>query len=65
MTLFIQDPADPEAPYLLERILDACNSASTGVGAFAWATAMGLKLLLEDKTFASFMSRGAFELVRL
>lgn len=63
MSLSLQNPADPSAPYLLEHILDACQGAKKGGGAFAWATAAGVQLLLEDSTFSEFLSGGPFDLV--
>lgn len=63
MSLALQNPGDPAAPYLLEHVLDACQGATGGGGAFAWATAWGVQLLLEDPTFSSFLSRGPFDLV--
>lgn len=63
MSLLLQDPADPGAPYLLECLLTACDTAVHGGGAFAWATAQGAEVLLGDKTFQKFLGRGSFDLV--
>lgn len=61
--LFLQDPTDPSAGYLLEQLLEASVGANVGGGAFAWATSDGLKLVLGDPTFGKFIKRGTFDLV--
>ena len=63
MTLLLQDPAIPDSEYLLERILEACEEATNGCGAFAFASAGGVRLLIQDAVFQSFLSRGSFNLV--
>src|SRR5688500_18063064 len=64
MSFYFQDPGDPQGPYLLEYLLEACASgATTGGGLFAWTTANGLQLLFEDPAFVRFLSQGQFDLV--
>jgi hypothetical protein len=63
MSLRIQDPFDPNTKFLLEAVLEACNDSSEGAGAFAFASAAGVKLLVNDPTFEKFISQGAFKLV--
>jgi HKD family nuclease len=59
----IQDPEWDDSRYLLEEILVAAKGASSGVGAFAFASAAGINLLLKDLDFAKFLSKAPFELV--
>lgn len=63
MKLCIQDPAWAQSEYLLERIVEASSEATSGGGAFAFASTGGVKLLLEDETFARFLSRSSFDLI--
>ncbi|GJL85772.1 MAG: hypothetical protein DHS20C02_15470 [Micavibrio sp.] len=63
MSLIIQNPLDPSTSFLHEAILEACDGAVSGAGAFAFATAAGVRLLMEDKTFNSFLASGNFDLV--
>ena len=59
----IQDPQWPDSTYLLEEILVACEGASGGVGTFAFASAAGVNLLLDDPQFSLFLSSAPFELI--
>lgn len=63
MSLYIQDPNDPKGTYLLEALLEACDGAQAGGGAFAFVSAEGVKLFLEDKGFQTFASKNRFDLV--
>lgn len=63
MTLFIQDPSDGASEYLIDKLLEACNGATAGGGAFAFLSAGGVQLLLRDAGFAAFASQGQFDLV--
>lgn len=63
MKTYIQDPQWPDSTYLLEQILGACEGASSGVGAFAFASASGANLLLWDPEFTRFLSKSRFDLV--
>jgi hypothetical protein len=47
----------------LEEILVACEGASGGVGAFAFVSAAGVNLLLDDPQFSLFLSSAPFELI--
>lgn len=63
MRLYIQDPTDQEAPFLHERILEACEGATRGAGAFAFVTSEGVDLLLRDDIFRRFAARRTFDLI--
>lgn len=63
MRLHIQDPTDPQAPFLHERILELCKGALRGAGAFAFVTRAGVDLLLKDEVFRAFATRGRFDLI--
>ncbi len=63
MTLRIQDPNNPESDYLVDVLLDACSQATVGGGAFAFLSAGGVQLLLEDEIFKAFLARGEFDLL--
>ena len=63
MQLYIQDPTDPQAPFLHERILELCEGAIRGVGVFAFVTREGVDLLLRDKIFTTFATKGTFDLI--
>ncbi len=63
MNLRLQDPAWPESSYLLEEILDACQHADHGGGTFSFASPGGVRLLLHDQVFESFLQKSPFELV--
>jgi hypothetical protein len=63
MKLSFQDPTYPQSEYLLESVVESSLEATTGGGAFAFASTGGVKLLLEDGTFQKFLSRSAFDLV--
>jgi hypothetical protein len=53
----IQDPAWPDSSYLLEEILIASQGATSGAGAFAFASEAGIKLLFHDSDFQKFLSK--------
>ncbi len=61
--MIIQDPGDPDSLYLLEVLLEACSSAEGGVGAYAFVSEGGVRLLFEDEDFRAFLQRGSFSLV--
>lgn len=63
MSLYIQDPTDHDAPFLQEKILEACEGARCGAGVFAFVTSEGVDLLLRDDTFKRFATRGTFDLI--
>jgi hypothetical protein len=62
-TLVIQNPGSTGEPGLLEAILEACDGAIYGAAAFAFASANGLRLVLDDEAFDAFVSEGAFDLI--
>jgi len=59
----IHDPDDPDAVYLLDAVIRACDKGERGGGIFSFASPSGAKLLLEDDTFRAFARKGAFQLV--
>jgi hypothetical protein len=63
MKIVLQRPDTNEDGYLLESLLEAAAEGTSGGGAFAWATATGARLLLNDGVFDDFLSRGQFELI--
>jgi hypothetical protein len=63
MSLYIQDPDDSDSVYFVEALLEASQGAQCGGGAFAFATAAGAKLLLEDEAFRRFSLAHAFQLI--
>lgn len=63
MTLRIQDPTDPASEYLIDTLLEACEGATRGAGAFAFLSTGGVQLFLRDREFADFAEAGTFDLV--
>ena len=63
MKLHLQDPADAGAPFLHEKILELCQGAARGGGAFSFASSDGVNLLMKDEVFRTFLQGGSFELV--
>lgn len=63
MNLFMQDPTFPDSFSLHEALLQACEGAHYGGGAYAFVSTGGAKLFLEDDTFARFVSSGNFKLI--
>jgi hypothetical protein len=63
LALLIQDPTDPDSEYLIDALLDACQHAQAGGGAFAFLSRGGVRLFLKDSLFAGFMDHGKFDLV--
>ncbi|MEK6319467.1 MAG: phospholipase D family protein [Burkholderia gladioli] len=63
MSLRIQDPTDPDSEYFIDALIDACEGAHAGGGAFAFLSAGGVRLFLKDTTFGEFLGRGHFDLV--
>ncbi len=56
--IFIQDPTDPETPYLYEAILAAVVEASAWHGLYAFATKDGIDHLIDDRVVQDMMSGG-------
>jgi hypothetical protein len=63
MILRIQDPQHSTAPSLHESLLEACQGATGGGGAFAFVSQGGVELFLGDEIFTAFAARHPFELV--
>jgi len=61
--LNIQDPSFGKNKLLHEALLEACDVALYGAGAYAYVTASGVNMLMKDKVFEKFMSRGKYHLV--
>jgi hypothetical protein len=61
--LVIQDPTDEQSPYLLESIVDALQGAQTMAGAFAFASAAGIRLLTRDAAFQTVAQNHPIDLV--
>ena len=63
MNFYIQDPTIPYSYSLHEALLQACLGAQSGGGAYAFVSQDGVKLLLEDEAFRSFVDIGTFKLI--
>lgn len=63
MSLRIQDPTDPDSEYFIDALIEACEGAEAGGGAFAFLSAGGVRLFLKDESFAKFVNGGRFDLV--
>lgn len=61
--LCIQDPTYSNSMLLHEALLNAAENALYGAGVYAFASADGAMLLLEDATFSEFLHRGRFSLI--
>lgn len=61
--LHIQDPTFDGNKLLHEALLDACSEATYGAGAYAFVTAGGVRMLMEDTIFANFINQGRYHLV--
>src|SRR3989344_707374 len=48
---------------LHEALLQSCDGAVSGGGAFSWASKGGIDLLLCDDTFLPLIQKGQFELI--
>lgn len=63
MPLCLQDPNDPKSTYLLEALLEACDGALSGGGAFGFASKDGVNLFFSDDAFQTFAAKGNFDLL--
>ncbi len=63
MEFYIQDRNFEDACTLHEAIIRACEGATSGVGVYAFVSASGAELLLEDEAFDSFLSSANFRLI--
>ncbi|MEL0646826.1 phospholipase D family protein [Pseudoalteromonas agarivorans] len=63
MALHIQNPAGLSGKLLHDSILTEANKASSGGGAFAFATKGGVELLLESHQFREILRNGSFTLI--
>lgn len=61
--LNIQDPSDPNAPLLRDAIAVAAREATSGGGAFAFASQAGVELLLNDEDIQALLANGQFHLI--
>lgn len=62
MAWLLQTPHGSE-PKLLQSILDQCGPALNGGGAFAFASAQGIKMLVAEPVFSKFLTAHEFALV--
>jgi len=63
MDILIQDEGFSDSFSLHEALLYACEDAVEGSGAFAFVSARGAGLFLEDPVFQSMISNGRFRLI--
>lgn len=63
MDFYIQDPMYKDGYSLHEALLRASEGATQGGGAYAFVTAGGAKLLLEDDTFIKLITNGRYRLI--
>jgi HKD family nuclease len=63
MQFFIQDPTFENSYSLHEALIQASKGAEYGAGAYAFVTAGGARLLLEDDTFTNLFSKSGFQLI--
>lgn len=61
--LVFQDPTNEQSTYLLESLLDAFQSADKVAGAFAFASAAGVRLFTEDAAFQEVARNHSVDLV--
>lgn len=61
--LHIQDPRAADPTYLVDLIAEAAETATDGVGVFAFASQRGVDLLLEEDSVANLFRRGTFRLI--
>jgi hypothetical protein len=61
--LHIQDPTFEDSKILLDTILECCQEAKLGGGAYAYVSSDGATLLIGDPVFEKFLSTGEFELI--
>ena len=59
----IQDPSFGKNKLLHEALLEACDNALYGAGAYAYVTSSGVNMLMGDKVFEDFIGRGRYHLV--
>ncbi|PHS76013.1 MAG: hypothetical protein COB19_01515 [Porticoccus sp.] len=61
--LHIQDLLFSQSYSTHEALIKSCSSAVSGCGAFAFASASGIKLLFNDQEFDALLERGSYSLV--
>lgn len=61
--LIIQDPTNEQSTFLLESLLEAFGPAQKVVGAFAFASAAGVRLFAEDEAFQNVASQYPVDIV--
>ncbi|QHI71742.1 phospholipase D family protein [Aminipila terrae] len=60
---YIQDPRCENGQLLNEALLEACENALYGAGTYAFVSADGIDLLMNNHTFENFMKRGLYHLI--
>jgi hypothetical protein len=63
MRILLQDPYDAGGVSLVETLASASKRAVAAFGMFAFATAGGIRFLLEDESFSPFVAHNPFDLV--
>ena len=63
LEFYIQDPTYPHSYSFHEAIIQECREAQRGAGTFAFVTAGGVRLLLEDNEFIQLFLNGDFKLI--
>lgn len=61
--LCIQDPEYKNSVLLNEALLEVCESALYGAGTYAFVSAEGIDLLMNNSIFETFIGRGHYELI--
>lgn len=61
--LCIQDPEYEDSLLLNEALLEACENACCGAGTYAFVSADGIDLLMNNSIFETFIQRGNYYLV--
>ncbi|QIB68659.1 hypothetical protein Ami103574_04690 [Aminipila butyrica] len=59
----IQDPRYPNSRLLNEALLEACQPAIYGAGTYAFVSADGVRLLMDNPIFEQFMEDGTYHLI--
>ncbi len=60
---YIQDPRYPNERLLNEALLEACENALYGAGAYAFVSADGVNLLMNNPIFGNFIAKGSYSLI--
>ncbi|MDE6606239.1 MAG: hypothetical protein K2K54_00570 [Lachnospiraceae bacterium] len=61
--LCIQDPEYKNSVLLNEALLEVCENACYGAGTYAFVSAEGIDLLMNNSIFETFIEKGSYELI--